>query len=227
MNNGINGSNSGSNSRITHELIPEKIRGMALGITHDMIIGTNRGRNSGSNNSGTNNERNNGRTHGTNINSEDDSYSNTGMNHEITKQMGGKLKIIIEKLPGLLEEYKKYFIFFHKNPEVAEYQQIYVQYKSQLQTTNKELTDLGENVEQTILQTNKNISGESSTLTDKKQHFKQLILGFEHYQGSLSGADQMIEDFKTLYNIQYYKNVQIIYGIGIIGFIITFLMKKK
>ena len=137
------------------------------------------------------------------------------------------IKIIIEKIPGLLEEYTKYFIFFHKNPEIAEYQQIYVQYKSQIQNTNKELTALGENIEKTILQINTNISSESSTLTDKKQHFKKIIAGFDYYQGALSGADQMIDDFKTLYNNQYYKNVQIIYGIGIIGFIITFVMKKK
>ena len=92
---------------------------------------------------------------------------------------------------------------------------------------NKELTALGENIEKTILQINTNISSESSTLTDKKQHFKKIIAGFDYYQGALSGADQMIDDFKTLYNNQYYKNVQIIYGIGIIGFIITFVMKKK
>ena len=63
-------------------------------------------------------------------------------------------------------------------------------------------------------------------LTDKKQHFKKIIMGFDHYQGVLLGADQMIDDFNTLYNNQYYKNVQIIYGIGIVGFVITFLMKK-
>ena len=168
--------NYGINSGINHELIPEKIRGMTLGITHDMIIGRNIGRSGGLNNDTINgtttNEKNHGRIHGTNLNSETDINNGTdsGMNHEITKQLGGKLKIIIEKLPGLLEDYKKYFIFFHKNPEIAEYQQIYVQYQ---------------------------------------------------------GADQMIDDFKTLYNNQYYKNVQIIYGIGIIGFVITFLMKKK
>ena len=71
------------------------------------------------------------------------------------------------------------------------------------------------------------ISKENVLLTDKKQKFNEIILGFDHYQGALSGADQMIDDFKTLYNNQYYKNVQIIYGIGIIGFVITFLMKKK
>jgi len=149
------------------------------------------------------------------------------MNNEITKQLYSKIKIIIEKLPGLLEEYKKYFIFFHKNPEIAEYQQIYVQYKSQIQNTNKELTALGENIEQKILQINKNISKENVMLTDKKQHFKEIIMGFDHYQGALLGADQMKDDFNTLYNNQYYKNVQIIYGIGIVGFVITFLMKKK
>ena len=222
--------NYGINSGINHKVIPEKNRGMSLGITHDMIIGRNNersvGLNSGTINGTTiNGTTTNERNHGTNLNSETD--INNGMNHELTKQMSGKLKIIIEKLPGLLEEYKKYFIFFHKNPEIAEYQQIYVQYKSQIQNTNKELTTLGENIEQTILQINKTISKENVLLTDKKQKFNEIILGFDHYQGALSGADQMIDDFKTLYNNQYYKNVQIIYGIGIIGFVITFLMKKK
>lgn len=149
------------------------------------------------------------------------------MNHSITEQTQNQLKIITEKIPGLLEDYKKYFIFFHKNPEVVEYQQIYVQQKTELQNTNKDLVKLGEQTELSIAKLHKMMEQENTTLNDKKSQYQELIKGFEYYQSTLLGTEQMTDDFNTLYNIQYYKNVQMLFGIGIVGALITFLMKKK
>ena len=149
------------------------------------------------------------------------------MNHYITKKTDQQLLEIKEKIPIMVEDYKKYFIFFHKNPEVDEYQQMYAQFKSTIQNTNSQLMNLGKETEKNILIVNKNISNENKKISDKKSKFSELITGFEHYQDTLLGAEQMIDDFKTLYNNQYYINLQKSFGIVLLIIVGSILLKKK
>jgi hypothetical protein len=149
------------------------------------------------------------------------------MNHTITQTTNKQLIEIKETIPSILEDYKKYFIFFNKNPEVDEYQQMYANFKSIIQKKNSILTDLGKETEKNIILVNKNISIENKEIDNKKTDFKKLILGFEHYQDTLLGAEQMIDDFKILYNNQYYVNIQKILGIILVLTTSIILLKKK
>jgi hypothetical protein len=149
------------------------------------------------------------------------------MNHPITQNYNTQIQTIKEKLPGLLGDFEKYFIFFHKNPEVNEYQQIYTQYKSQLQNLNMEILKIGENIEASILETNKSVAKDNKLLGNKKKIFKKLITKMDYYQDTLFGSAQMTDDYKTLYNSQYYKNIQLVFGILFVITFITILIKKK
>lgn len=138
-----------------------------------------------------------------------------------------KLQIIEEQLPHILEQYKKYFIFYNKNPEVAEYQQFYVQYKTQIEQLNSQLGRMSTDIQSNIQKVNKSVNKANFQIKDKKKEFAELIKNFEHYQDSLQGAEQMIDDYKTLYNKQYYKNVQLVVGILFIFLITGKLMSQK
>ena len=149
------------------------------------------------------------------------------MNQTFTQETKNKVEIIKSQLPLVLENYKKYFIFFHKNPEVAEYQQFYVQYKSQLEQLNTQLGDINKSIDLNINKLNKLTGVANYELKDKKTEFAELIQNFEHYKQTLDGAEQMIDDYKTLYNKQYYKNVQLLVGIIVTIILIGKLMNKK
>ena len=138
-----------------------------------------------------------------------------------------KLEIIEEQLPHILEQYKKYFIFYNKNPEVAEYQQFYVQYKTQIEQLNSQLGRMSTDIQSNIQKVNKSVNKANFQIKDKKKEFAELIKNFEHYQDSLQGAEQMIDDYKTLYNKQYYKNVQLVVGILFIFLLTGKLMSQK
>lgn len=142
-------------------------------------------------------------------------------------ETNNKLKIISEQLPHILEQYKKYFIFYHKNPEIEEYQQFYVQYKSQIEQLNSQLGRMSTEIQGNIQKVNKRVDIANFQIKDKKKEFAELIKNFEHYQDSLQGAEQMIDDYKSLYNKQYYKNVQLIIGIIFIFLITGKIMSKK
>jgi len=138
-----------------------------------------------------------------------------------------KLEIIEEQLPHILEQYKKYFIFYNKNPEVAEYQQFYVQYKTQIEQLNSQLGRMSTDIQSNIQKVNKSVNKANFQIKDKKKEFAELIKNFEHYQDSLQGAEQMIDDYKTLYNKQYYKNVQLVVGIIFIILLTGKLVSQK
>lgn len=138
-----------------------------------------------------------------------------------------KIEIIEEQLPHILDQYKKYFIFYNKNPEVAEYQQYYVQYKTQIEQLNSQLGRMSTDIQSNIQKVNKSVNKANFQIKDKKKEFAELIKNFEHYQDSLQGAEQMIDDYKTLYNKQYYKNVQLVVGIVFIVLLTGKLVSQK
>ncbi len=149
------------------------------------------------------------------------------MDQSFTEETKNEIEIINNQIPIVLKNYKKYFIFFHKNPEVVEYQQFYTQYKSQLEQLNTQLGQIHKSIDEKIVKLNKLVGIANIELKDKKTEFAELIKNFEHYKQTLDGAEQMIDDFKTLYNKEYYKNVQLIVGIVITIILITKLMNKK
>ena len=50
-----------------------------------------------------------------------------------------QINTLKEKLPSILDDFKKYYVFYNKNPEYNEYQQIFENIKGNLQNINSEL----------------------------------------------------------------------------------------
>ena len=58
-----------------------------------------------------------------------------------------QINTLKEKLPSILEDIVKYYIFYNKNPEYNEYQQMFENIKSNLQSINSELFMTSNNIE--------------------------------------------------------------------------------
>jgi len=128
-----------------------------------------------------------------------------------------KVEIIEEKLPAILDDFKKYYVFFNKNPTYNEYQIIYENIQSNLNSINTELVSISN-------QTNKN-SGKISEylikLNKSIQEEKKKNLKFKNIQGTINNnydnSKIMIDEYKQTYNDHYMKNVLIVLGIFISG----------
>jgi hypothetical protein len=55
------------------------------------------------------------------------------------QRYSAKLVVMKERFISILDDFKKYYVFSAKNPEVDEYHQHYLNSKSHLQTINKEV----------------------------------------------------------------------------------------
>lgn len=135
-----------------------------------------------------------------------------------SKKYNNKLADYAESFPHMLDEFKKHYIFFNKNPEVNEYQQLYSSMKSNIQqaisqvfvTTNEIQQNIDE-LNSYIVEFNKKIDTEKIKNVDLKKK-----LGMLNAENDTSGL--MIDNYKETYNIQYFTNFVILLGILVICF---------
>ena len=68
-----------------------------------------------------------------------------------SQQFEEKINNIEKQFFSALDDFKKYYVFYNKNPEVNEYQNYYVNSKSQLQSMSSDLflttNDISKNIE--------------------------------------------------------------------------------
>ena len=69
-----------------------------------------------------------------------------------------QINTLKEKLPSILEDFVKYYIFYNKNPEYNEYQQMFDNIKGNLQNINSEL-----------FMTSNNVDKSTETINDRLQ----------------------------------------------------------
>ena len=66
---------------------------------------------------------------------------------EKPKKIKNNLEILQSQLPSILDDFQKYYVFFNKNPEYSEYQQIFQNIKSNLNNINSKLFKISNDVE--------------------------------------------------------------------------------
>ena len=146
------------------------------------------------------------------------------MNTELigqAKQFDEKINGIKTQFFSALDDFKKYYVYYNKNPEVNEFQNYYVNSKSQLQTMSKDLFLTTNNIDKNIEILDKKMSAISLKMEDEKQLNEKLMLLLKNLQNTKDGSSILIDDSKEAYNIQYYYNVEIIIGILIVSGILA------
>ena len=137
------------------------------------------------------------------------------MNPEANK-FDERIKGIQNSFFSALDDFKKYYVYYNKNPEVDEYQNFFYTTKGQLQALNSDIFLLTNNIQKNIKDLNTEMAAISNKLKDEKDLNTELILLINNIQTTEDGSAIMIGDAKDEYNIQYYKNWELF--IGIIGF---------
>ena len=131
-----------------------------------------------------------------------------------------KLNTITEQFNAVLDDYKKYYIFSNKNPEVDEYQNYYLENKSQLQNLNKDVFLISNDIESNIEKLNYIVTRLNAKLSGEKELTGELNQLLQHLNDTDNGATIMLYDTTYIYNKKYIQNIEI--GIG--GLIMIYLL---
>ena len=143
------------------------------------------------------------------------------------KQFNEQINNIKSQFFSALDDFTKYYVYYNKNPEVNEFQNYYANSKSQLQTMSKDLFLTTNNIDKNIENLDNEMLQISIKLENEKKLNKEMSELINNLQNTQNGSEILIDDSKTKYNIQYYKNVEIFIGILILSGLLTKLVIKK
>ena len=144
-----------------------------------------------------------------------------------SKQFNEQINNIKSQFFSALDDFTKYYVYYNKNPEVNEFQNYYANSKSQLQTMSKDLFLTTNNIDKNIEDLDNKMLNISIQLEKEKKLNKEMSELINNLQNTQNGSEILIDDSKTKYNIQYYKNVEIFIGILILSGLLTKLVIKK
>ena len=144
------------------------------------------------------------------------------------KQFNEQIDNIKSQFFSALDDFNKYYVYYNKNPEVNEFQNYYENSKSQLQTMSKDLFLTTNNIDKNIEDLDNEMMNISIQLENEKKLNKEMSELINNLQNTQNGSEILIDDSKTKYNIQYYKNLEIFIGILIIsGFLTKLVISVK
>jgi hypothetical protein len=135
-----------------------------------------------------------------------------------------KLKPFQEKLPSILEDFVKYYVFYNRNPEVNEYQQLFDNIKGNLQSLNSGLFVETNNIEKMTEIINEKLLELDKLINREKKMNRELKRRLGIVENKYNGSDEMITNFQDMYEYQYLTNFATLAGIIVLG---TLLFKPN
>jgi hypothetical protein len=137
-----------------------------------------------------------------------------------------KLETLQSQLPPILDDFKKYYVFFNKNPEFDEYEQMFQNVKGNLNKINSELFLLSNEVQVNINFLNKHFLQLDILIKDAKEKNKKLKKKLNIVEHKGNAATEMIDDYREIYETRYLRNWGLLLSTGIVLITISKLLKK-
>ena len=134
-----------------------------------------------------------------------------------------KLNNLSSTFLSVLDDFKKYYVFTHKNPNVNEYQNYFLNNKSQLQNINKEVILISNDIKKDIEKIDYAVTRINAQLSDEKELNGELIKLVQNLKNSNNGSSMLLDETTTIYNNQYLLNLEL----GVCIFILLILIGKN
>jgi hypothetical protein len=130
-----------------------------------------------------------------------------------------------DQFNAILDDFKKYYILYNTN-QTNENTQMFSNIKSNIHKINSQLFSETSNIESSIDKINQILSQLNTEIEDAKIKNVALKQKFVVVETTNNGVTEMSENYKVMYNLQYFSNFTMILGICIAG-IITYKVFKK
>lgn len=123
-----------------------------------------------------------------------------------------QLDTLKSQISQILQDFKKYYVFYNKNTSVNEYQQIYNNIINNLQSLNSQLFTVNNNIQSDTEKINKQLVSLNQEINNEKNKHKKYNYISGNLNGKYDASSEMINDYKTNYNMIYLNNCSLIIG---------------
>ena len=132
-----------------------------------------------------------------------------------------------QQLPAILDDFKKYYVFYSKNPTYNEYQSIFDNLKSNLKEIENELIKISNGSDINISQITNKLLEINKLIEKEKTRNNKLKSSESQYNNEYNGSKELIDNYKEIYNWNYLMNIFIVLGVIITIILLVRLFAKK
>jgi len=145
--------------------------------------------------------------------------------------MGGdsyneKLDALNSQFAAVLDDFKKFFIFYYKNPDYADYKTSYNQAKSTIQGINSQLFQIVSEVEAALSAMAEDTTKINNGITEEKDTQDKLNSNLASIKSTNRSSNTMIQNYKDGYKDQFAKNIIMFLAIFLSLYVIFKVYKK-
>lgn len=148
-------------------------------------------------------------------------------NYPNPDQFREKLSQLDSQLKPILDDFKKYYVFFNKNPDYPEYQQMFQNIKGNLANLNSELFKLSNSVQFTTEELNEKLQELNILIAAERKRNKELKHILSNIDNKNNAASELISDYTTIYDINYLRNWGLFLSIMVAVTAITSVYKSS
>jgi len=138
-----------------------------------------------------------------------------------------KINGLKSQFASVLDDFKKYYVYYNKNPEVDEFQKGYLNSKNQLQNILKDLFKLSDNVTKETEELNKTIAQANRKIALEKILNTKLNSMVSGLTSTNASSQTLINDSKEEYNDQYMRLWEMILGLLLVSGILAYKFVSK
>jgi len=147
-------------------------------------------------------------------------------NYKSQDQFRESLQTLQQQLPAILEDFKKYYVFYNKNPEYDDYRQMFENIKANLNKVNSDLFVLSNEVSSNTDDLNTRLFELDALIEQEKQKNIELKQKLGIVENKTAATDEMITNFREIYESKYLRNWGLFGCIIVGGLIIKNIYKK-
>ena len=135
--------------------------------------------------------------------------------------------ILLQQLDPILDDFKKYYVLYKKNPNNQEFSNIFLTNQSQIDKLISQAIKIKNQIERKTQEINNIVELIDKEINKEKRKNKLLKKKLYQTNDQTNGSNEMINDYKNTYNLTRFDNIITIIGTLILIFFIVKIMTKK
>lgn len=141
--------------------------------------------------------------------------------------ISSQLISIQDQYGPILDDFTQYYVLFKQNPVSPEYSNMFSSIKGNLHKINSQLFTETNTIQTSIANLNNEMTQMNSDIEDEKKANEVLKQYIHDLKNEKNGATEMINNYQTMYNLQYFSNFTMFLGIILIMYMLHFVYKKR
>jgi hypothetical protein len=137
-----------------------------------------------------------------------------------------KITELEDKLPFILEDFKKNYVLYNKDQDYNEYQQTFEVSKGNLEQINFDLSTVETDVSMNTAKLNEQLNELNRQIEEEREENKILKIQLGLVEDGSNSMDEMIGDYKKKYNLAYLRNWGLLLSILVVCFTMKSIFKS-